>query len=131
MDSYSGIIICFWRHGNIFIYELSVSSTKVTASCKNWKTLMTKTGALNFLLLLVDIVFTAANVYQKLFILQVIFQRIIKLFWRLLTKICSFSVENCVLNSLTNLVRFKWTLIFLLSIENLKRWTHFHLPYPI
>ena len=76
MDSYSGVVTCLWRHSNIFIYELSFRDTKVTASCKNWKT-WPKQAALNFLLLLVAIAFTVVNVYQKLPMLQVIFQWII------------------------------------------------------
>ena len=105
MCSYSGVVTCLWRHGNIFICEVSVSGTKVTASCKNRKTFMTKIGTLNFLLLLVSI-------YQKLSTLQVIFQWIIIIILKSSDKNMLFSIETCVLNSLTKLVRFRCTDIF-------------------
>ena len=132
MEIYSGVVTCFWRHGNIFIYELSVSGTKVTGCCKNRKTFMTKLDVLNFLLLLVGIVFTKVNVYQKLSTLQVIFQWIIII---ILTKICFFSVVHLDLTKLVNnLLRSRCTDIFcdfVLSIEKLKSWTHLHLFNPI
>ena len=70
---------------------ISVSSfirhLRVTATCKNRKTFMTKIVALNILLILADIVFTVVKIYEKLSTLQVIFQ------WSIIVVLISFD-EN-------------------------------------
>ena len=118
MCSYSGVVTCLWRHGNIFICEVSVSGTKVTASCKNRKTFMTKIGTLNFLLLLV-------NIYQKLSTLQVIFQWIIIIILKSSDKNMLFQHRNLRLEFInqTGKVQMHWYFSwFLLDFCLFKNW---------
>ena len=72
---------------------------RVTASCKNRKTFMTKIGALNILLILVNIVFTVVKIYQKLCTLQVIFQ------WSIIVILISFD-KNILLQCRNLRVKF-------------------------
>ena len=124
MGSHSGVVTS-WRRGNFFLYGLSVRSTKVTASCKNQKTLMTKIGALNFLLLSVDIVFTVVKVYQKLITLQATFQWIIIIILISFNKNMLFQCRNLrveFINQLGKVQMYWYFSRILLDFCPLKNW---------
>ena len=91
---------------------------------------MTKIGALNFLLFLIDLVFTVVNVYQTLSTLQIIFQWIVIIILTSFDKNMLFQHRNLRAEFINQLgkVQMHWYFSrFLLDFCPLKNWKAGHI----